>query len=162
MEASRDDCHIWRDDITQRLIELGFDEECIIDPVKRQPRGEYQALDTYRAMNKWDNFEELAKRIVSQDLRYVDVSDVLIAHLFPNVKTCGTWDEIFTACLQRKPIFVVMENWREHVSSWLIGRVGHDMMFDSMDEVIRYLELMKSGIAKKPKGWRNINEVHHV
>ena len=162
MEASRDDCHVWRDDLTKKLIDIGFDAECIIDPVKRQPDGEYKALDAFREMNQWDDFEELAKRIVGQDLRYVDVSDVLIAHLFPAVKTCGTWDEIFTACLQRKPIFVIMKDWREHVPSWLIGRVGHEMMFDTLDEVIKYLKLMRDGHARKPKGWRNINEVHHV
>ena len=143
------------------LLNLGFQSFNIIDPVARQPEGEYQRLDSLRAENKWDEFEALAKHIVAHDLRYVDLCDIQIAHLFRGISTCGTWDEIFMACMIRHPVFIVMENWKEVAPSWIIGRNGHEMMHNNLEEVIENLRRLQRG-EWKPKGWRPLDERYDI
>jgi len=143
------------------LLDLGFQKYNIIDPVERQPKGEYEELDRLREANKWDEFEALTKKIVGHDLRYVDLCDILISHLFYGVQTCGTWDEIFMACLQRKPVFTVMENWCEKCPGWLIGRIGHEMMHDSIEEVVESLKCLQRG-EWRPRGWRPLDERYEI
>jgi hypothetical protein len=143
------------------LETLGFQKKNIIDPVERQPAGEYQELDRLRADEDWDGFMALAKKIISHDLRYVDHSDFLLCHLFYGVQTCGTWDEVFMARLERKPVFVMMENWKEKAPGWLIGRVGYEMMNENMEEVIERLREIQRG-DWKPKGWRPLDERYEI
>lgn len=157
----RDKAAQWRNRLKPMLLELGFQRYNIIDPVERQPQGEYQELDRLRDANEWGEFEALAKKIVAHDLRYVDLCDILIGHLFYGVQTCGTWDEIFMACLERKPVFLAMENWREKAPGWIIGRNGYEMMHNNIEEVVENLCRLKGG-EWKPKGWRPLDERYEI
>jgi len=156
MESCRDTAADWRNDIKPRLVALGFNEENIVDPVKRQPEGEYEAIDRARAIGNWADVDRITGEIVNHDLRFVDLCDFLICHLFEGVLTCGTWDEIFMASQQRKPVFIIMKDWREKAPSWLFGRFGHAMMHEDIDEVVNRLRNIRDGMEPPPEGWRNL------
>ena len=158
MEACRATAPIWRNEIKSKLVAVGFDKENIIDPVERQPSGEYEAIDEARAANRWADVDRITREIVNHDLRFVDLCDILICHLFPNVVTCGTWDELFMASSQRKPVFIIMDNWQENVPSWLFGRFGHEAMHSSVDEVINRMRNIRDGMEPLPEGWRNLHD----
>ena len=162
MESCRDTAAYWRNEIKQKLVSIGFNEENIVDPVKRQPEGEYEAIDRARAIGNWSEVDRITKEIVHHDLRFVDDCNFLICHLFDGVLTCGTWDEIFMASLQRKPVFIIMKNWQEKAPSWLFGRFGHAMMHEDIDEVINRLRNIRDGMEPVPKGWRNLYDNTHT
>ena len=156
MEACRTTAPVWRNEIKPKLVLIGFNEENIIDPVERQPKGEYEAIDRARALRNWADVDKITKEIVCHDLRFVDDCNFLICHLFDDVITCGTWDEIFMASLQRKPVFIIMKDWQDKAPSWLFGRFGHSMMHDSIDDVVNRLRNIRDGMEPPPKGWRNL------
>jgi len=158
MEFHREDCHVWRDKMTDKLIVAGFNRNNIIDPVARTPEKEWQDCSTARKHNCYDVLEKIAQKIIKTDLRYVDVTDFVIVHLFDGVRTCGTWDELFLARTQRKPVFVIHPGGVKNASVWLIGRVGANQIFSSMDEVIDRLNAIRVGKVNPPLGWRNIYE----
>lgn len=161
MESMRDKQAHWRNRLKPMLLDLGFQKKNIVDPVERQPEGEYQELDRLRGERDWDGFQALAKKIVQHDLRYVDLCDILVGHLFHGVQTCGTWDEVFMACLQRKPVFLAMNEWQDKCPAWIVGRIGHEMMHENIEEVVENLKRLQRG-EWKPKGWRPLDERYEI
>ena len=55
---------------------------------------------------KYEELSGLMKTIRSVDLRLVDISDFLIVSLDLNTHPCGTYEEIFLANRQKKPIII--------------------------------------------------------
>jgi hypothetical protein len=137
---------------------IGFSAENIVDPVIRQPRGEVELIRDCKDRGDFRALEELGRQLIKLDLRFVDVSDFLIVHLFPGIETCGTWDELFEARRQRKPVFVINPVPLEDTSIWLMGRVGLDQIFKTKEEVVERLRQIRDGEVAPPSGWRNIYE----
>jgi len=150
-------CNDWRKEITVKLIELGFTEKNIINPVDRRLAVEHR-ITYFKKMELWDQLEYVGDQVIKKDLRYVDVTDFVIVHFFKGVETVGTWDEIFTARNQRKPVFVITPNGLDAKTSvWLLGRVGRHQIFRSIDDVIERLRAIRDDDIDPPRGWRNID-----
>jgi len=90
--------------------------------------------------HQYDELAQLMKTIRNVDLRMVDISDFLIVNLDLDIFPCGTYEEIFLANRQKKPIIVRMKQGKENAPDWLFGSIPHDMIFSSWNEVIHYID----------------------
>ena len=73
------------------------------------------------------------------DLRCVDLASFLIARIDPNNHMCGTYEEIFTANRQKKPILCHVVGGIENTPNWLAFTLPSWSFFGSMDDLRSYL-----------------------
>lgn len=82
---------------------------------------------------------ELVKPIVHTDLRIVDHCDAIICYLDKDKYPCGSFDEIFEAANQNKPVLIYCPQGKYQIHRWLWGRLPYQLFFNSWDEVKEYL-----------------------
>lgn len=132
----------WRDDITPFLENLGV---IVFNPIKKpttigqEDDVTHQHKVKLKMHQQYDELSSLMKTIRSVDLRLVDISDFLIVNLDLDIHPCGTYEEIFWANRQKKPIIVHMVQGKNHTPDWLFGTVPHQMIFSHWDEIKQYL-----------------------
>ncbi len=73
------------------------------------------------------------------DLRMVDLADFLIVNLDMDVHACGTYEELFLANREKKPVIVRCEQGKAHAPDWLLGTIPHQFIFSNWEEVSAYL-----------------------
>lgn len=132
----------WRDDITPFLQDLGI---VVFNPIKKPTIVGKEDAQTHKlkiklkAEKKYDELSEVMKVIRSVDLRLVDISDFLIVNLDLDIHPCGTYEEIFWANRQKKPIIVHMVQGKQSAPDWLFGTIPHEMIFSSWNGIKIYL-----------------------
>jgi len=132
----------WRDSITPFLEDLGV---VVFNPIKKPTiiGQEDEITHKYKIKlkleKKYDELARLMKVIRSVDLRLVDISDFLIVNLDLDIHPCGTYEEIFWANRQKKPIIVHMVQGKQAAPDWLFGTIPHEMIFSSWDSIKEYL-----------------------
>ena len=132
----------WRDDITPFLDDLGI---IVFNPIKKPTVLGKEDEETHKYKVKlknneqYDELSSLMKTIRSIDLRLVDISDFLIVNLDLDIHPCGTYEEIFWANRQKKPIIIHMVQGKHSAPDWLFGTIPHNMIFSSWNEVKAYL-----------------------
>jgi nucleoside 2-deoxyribosyltransferase len=132
----------WRDNITPFLDSLGV---IVFNPIKKPTEVGQEDAQTHQyklKLKQEKNYDELSnvmKVIRSVDLRLVDISDFLIVNLDLDIHPCGTYEEIFWANRQKKPIIVHMVQGKQSAPDWLFGTIPHQMIFSSWENVKNYL-----------------------
>lgn len=132
----------WRDNITPFLESLGI---IVFNPIKKpsvlgaEDEATHKHKIALKSEEKYNDLSHLMKSIRSIDLRLVDISDFLIVNLDLDVHPCGTYEEIFWANRQKKPIIIHMVQGKQKAPDWLFGTIPHDMIFSSWDEVKEYV-----------------------
>jgi nucleoside 2-deoxyribosyltransferase len=132
----------WRDHITPFLEALGI---VVFNPIKKPIMIGQEDETTHKFKTKlkleqnYDELSQLMKVIRSVDLRLVDISDFMIVNLDLDVHPCGTYEEIFWANRQKKPIIVHMVQGKQKAPDWLFGTIPHKMIFSSWETVKDYL-----------------------
>lgn len=132
----------WRDDITPFLEGLGI---VVFNPLKKPTAIGKEDSETHKQkiqLKRSANYDELStimKTIRSVDLRLVDISDFLIVNLDLDIHPCGTYEEIFWANRQKKPIIIHMVQGKQSAPDWLFGTIPHEMIFSSWEDVKKYL-----------------------
>lgn len=132
----------WRDYITCFLSGLNIE---VFNPLKKVGGVgvENDKTHTYKQkLKSQNNFEALSKfmkTIRSADLRLVDISDFIIVNLDLETHPCGTYEEIFWANRQKKPIIIHIEQGKANAPDWLFGTIPHQMIFSGWEEVKEYL-----------------------
>lgn len=132
----------WRDNITPFLENLGI---IVFNPIKKPTIIGQEDEQTHRyklklkAEQNYNELSDLMKVIRSVDLRLVDISDFLIVNLDLDIHPCGTYEEIFWANRQKKPIIVHMVQGKRSAPDWLFGTIPHQMIFSSWNDVKEYL-----------------------
>ena len=132
----------WRDSISPFLESLGI---IIFNPIKKPTTVGVEDFATHKYKQKlkleknYDDLSQLMKTIRSVDLRLVDISDFLIVNLDLDIHPCGTYEEIFWANRQKKPIIIHMVQGKHNAPDWLFGTIPHQMIFSSWDEIKFYL-----------------------
>jgi len=132
----------WRDKITPFLESLGV---VVFNPIKKpssvgmEDEATHRHKSALKTKEKYDELSALMKSIRSVDLRLVDISDFLIVNLDLDVHPCGTYEEIFWANRQKKPIIIHMVQGKQKAPDWLFGTIPHKMIFSSWDEIEHYL-----------------------
>ena len=123
----------WRDNITPFLESLGI---IVFNPIKKptvvgqEDELTHKQKIKLKNTGKYDELSQLMKTIRSVDLRLVDISDI---------HPCGTYEEIFWANRQKKPIIIHMVQGKENAPDWLFGTIPHEMIFSSWDDIKSYL-----------------------
>lgn len=123
---------IWLDP-TRKPIDIGTE-----DMASRARRRKYKASGKLYAVTK-----EI-KPIRHVDLRMVDISDFLVVNLDMDIHACGTYEEIFLANRQKKPILIHVEQGRNAVPDWLLGTVPEEHIFDSWSDLHDYMDKVNS------------------
>jgi len=132
----------WRDNITPFLEYLGI---VVFNPIKKPTTIGLEDEETHalkqqlKKDKKYSELSALMKTIRSVDLRLVDISDFLIVNLDLDIHPCGTYEEIFWANRQKKPIIVHMVQNKNQAPDWLFGTIPHQMIFSSWLEIRDYL-----------------------
>lgn len=143
IDRAPDDGRHWRQSITPKLLDRGivvFDplekpcQDAPEDPESRAVRRGWKSEGDYNRFSSW------MKKIVAIDMRLVNTCDFVIAYLDLDVHTCGTYDEIVRANDQKKPVLVWCKQGRAAVPDWLFGKLPHELFFDSMWDVLAYLD----------------------
>lgn len=157
----------WRDDMTQRLKKIGFERENIFNPCRKPLlsdqdnylSNEGELMSQYRKERDWDGLSGVVSKIAHIDLRLVDKSDLVIA-AFPKdsegntIQTYGTIHEIVVAKQQQKPVLVFWEGGKENASAWIMWLVGHENVWSTPGDVVRYLKHICEGyVEPNPKEW---------
>ena len=142
MDRVQDRGNGWRDSISPFLESLGI---IIFNPIKKPTTVGVEDFATHKYKQKlkleknYDELSQLMKTIRSVDLRLVDISDFLIVNLDLDIHPCGTYEEIFWANRQKKPIIIHMVQGKHNAPDWLFGTIPHQMIFSSWDEIKSYL-----------------------
>lgn len=133
----------WRENITPLLNKLGI---VVFNPITKPTEIGLEDSDTHivksklKYQNRYDELSSMMKTIRSVDLRLVDISDFLIVNLDLDIHPCGTYEEIFWANRQKKPIIIHMVQGKSHTPDWLFGTIPHQMIFSNWLEIENYLE----------------------
>jgi nucleoside 2-deoxyribosyltransferase len=142
MDRVQDRGNGWRDNITPFLQSLGV---VVFNPIKKPTNIAKEDDETHRIklqLKSQENYNELSsimRSIRSVDLRLVDISDFLIVNLDLDVHPCGTYEEIFWANRQKKPIIIHMVQGKSQAPDWIFGTIPHEMIFSSWNEIKQYL-----------------------
>jgi hypothetical protein len=132
----------WRDRLTPWLNSRGIivlnpvDKPCEIgreDAESRRIRHEAKMRGDYSLLIK-------DKEVRGVDLRLVDNTDFLIVNLDLETHPCGTYEELFWANREKKPIIVRVEQGKDHAPDWLWWTIPHQMIFSTWEEVKTYLD----------------------
>ena len=132
----------WRDSITPFLESLGV---IVFNPIKKpimigqEDEATHKFKIKLKLEQNYDELSQLMKVIRSVDLRLVDISDFMIVNLDLDVHPCGTYEEIFWANRQKKPIIVHMVQGKQKAPDWLFGTIPHEMIFSSWQTIQDYL-----------------------
>lgn len=154
IEDSKDDGKGWRTELTEDLKEFSCD---VINPMLKEKyfkrpffdHREYQDVEGHvsylKEQGKFDEYAKAVSQIRHEDLRLVDKSDFVIVRYFSTVSGCGTWEELFLANREKKPVLLWANCDKKNVPGWLFGTIPHQHMFFSKRGLIQYLSDIDSG-----------------
>jgi nucleoside 2-deoxyribosyltransferase len=142
MDRVQDRGATWRDSITPFLENLGV---VVFNPISKPTDVGLEDSDTHtiktklKSKQRYDELASIMKTIRSVDLRLVDISDFLLVNLNLDIHPCGTYEEIFWANRQKKPIIIHMEQGKQSTPDWLFGTIPHQTIFSTWEEIKEYL-----------------------
>jgi len=160
IDRTDDDGIIWRNDIKNRIytekINVDFFDPC------NKPKGlgsetriEKTLVTKLVNANKWDEAKQLVKKFRRYDLRGVDTSNLIIAYVDIDIHSCGTYDEVFTAERQGKPVFIIMARGytKKDIPRWLLAFINHNEIFESVSDCVSHLKKIDNGEISMDRRW---------
>ncbi len=157
MDRVKDGGEEWRDAFIRKLTPLGINwhnpcnkpfDTGIEDTENRR------LINQYKNKGEFDKVKEAMNPVRHIDLRMVDWSHWLIVYLDLDVHPCGTYEELFIANRQKKPIIVMCKQGKKHIPNWLFAVLPHEMMFGSWRNVYKYVhEVDSAEIVKTHNRW---------
>lgn len=107
---------------------------------------------------RYRELKEYMRIIRSIDLRYVDVSDALIAYIDFDVKMWGTFEEIAIANRQKKPVLLVCKQGIDEINDWGFAQLVPELFFNNFTELNTYLDYVNTADKVEDYGrWRFLN-----
>lgn len=161
IDNAKDDGVGWRRDLIAKTKHIGLK---IIDPTNKPKKfkpeigTEKQHLLQLKEEGRFAEVVEYVKGFRREDLRFVDISDGIIAYVDPDIHMCGTYDEIFTAECQRKPRMLIVKGGKKRCPNWLFGVFKLEDIFDSVDECVQRLNDIDVGTYKIGREWVLVRE----
>jgi nucleoside 2-deoxyribosyltransferase len=147
MDRVKDRGVTWRDSITPFLESMNI---IVFNPLNKPCSIGIEDNNTHiikKQLKEQENYDQLSsimKTIRGVDLRLVDISDFLLVNLDLETHPCGTYEEIFLANRQKKPIIVHMEQGKQNAPDWLFGTIPHNYIFSSWSDIRTYLNYINS------------------
>lgn len=146
----------WRERLTPLLNEMGI---VVLDPL-RKPVNSGLEDDDHRAVRRmllhdgrYDEFREIMKKVRAVDLRLVDHADFLVVYYDTAVAMCGTYEELFLANRQKKPVLLVCPQGLMAINDWLWGTLPHREFFDNFESVLSYIRAINAGDTPFSNRW---------
>jgi len=115
-------------DPTRKPIDIGVE-----DLASRKRRREAKRNGDYETV---ESEMYLIRRV---DLRMVDICDWMPVNLNMDIHACGTYEEIYLANRQKKPVLVHVEQGKQNAPDWLFGTIPHQHIFSAWEEMCAYL-----------------------
>ena len=122
----------------------------VLDPCNKPTDMGIEDLENREQRHQWKKdgeYEKIAesmRMIRNTDLRMVDVSDFIIVNLDLESYPCGTYEELFLANRQKKPILLRVAQGKESTPDWLLGTLPHETIFSTWEEMKDYLEYVST------------------
>jgi hypothetical protein len=146
----------WR----RKFIELTKHLEIgIIDPTNKpipctsELGPERQTMEILRSQGRWDELRSFVKRFRREDLRFCDIADFLVVGIDPTIHTVGTYDEVFTAERQKKPLLCIIEGGKKRLPYWDFAVFRTNEIFESVEECVGYLDGIDNGTIPLDDRW---------
>lgn len=158
IEYVKDDGVSWRQQIIDSCWDHGLKIK-FIDPCNKPIKlageigPEKKRLQRLKEEGKFDEVVKYIHEIRRVDLRFTDYSDFVIAYIDPSVPTCGTWDEIFLAERQKKPILCIINGGPKKAPVWLFDVVPVEEMFGNIQDLVDYLVGINVGLIETDDRW---------
>lgn len=99
-------------------------------------------IEYYKESGQFDKIRNKFGHIRNADLRCVDISDFIIAHIDLSVHACGSYEEIVTANRQKKPTLIWCQQGKHKAPNWLFFMLPHEHIFSTMEDLLNYLWLI--------------------
>jgi nucleoside 2-deoxyribosyltransferase len=148
IERAKDFGHGWRNDITPILSEMGI---VVLNPLRKPLLSWEESEECMQLRKHWRETGQYEKinslsRIRNTDLRMVDISDFVIAYLDMEARPAGTFEEIYLANKQKKPVIIVAEGGYSQVPDWVYWALPFEFIHENFDGAIQYLRNINSGL----------------
>jgi hypothetical protein len=151
IDAAADDGIGWRAEFTQYAQDDGMNLR-MLNPCDKPVCGHSEIgeekLHTFE-LRKNGAFDEVAKIVRTfrfQDLRMVDLSDFMVVYIDPTIHSCGTYEELYRAMAQRKPIFAIINGGITKTPLWLLdGTIPLEYIFNTVKECYAYISGINDG-----------------
>ncbi len=156
-----DDGIQWRAEIKQKCEELPF---IFLDPTDK-PDGlgcevgleKYQIKDSLKS-GDWEAAQEWSRTVRHIDLRMIDKTDLYVVYIDLDSHLCGTYNELFEAESQQKPLFAIMKEPYDKTDfpGWLVSIFREEEVFNSIDECVDHLKKIYAGKIELDERWLRI------
>jgi len=158
IDRAEDDGVQWRKDLKElcSIKKLGIN---FLDPTDKpvhigQEIGEEkQKVKRLMKEEKFQEAKEIVTKIRHYDLRMVDMSNFVIAFIDLNTFMCGSFDEIFTAERQQKPVLILIKQKRTDLPAWLISFIKPEEVFENVEDLVNYLDSLNKKEKKMDNRW---------
>ncbi len=134
----------WRADFTPWLQKRGV---FVQDPANKPMlyiTNEFSAREDINRMKQEGRYAEIRPKygdaVRGTDLRMVDESSFLPCYLDLDTHPCGTYEELFKANSEKKPIITVVKQGKVNAPNWLFMTLPHEFIFDDFDQAKAYLD----------------------
>lgn len=160
MEFADDSGTKWRDQITPFLKDMGI---IVLDPTKTTHQGKsesdlHKEIQHLKKAEEWHKLSEMFKPIRNFDLRLVDVCDFMIVLIDQDIPMCGTWEELFLANREKKPILLVWQGGKSMVSSWMFATIDPSYIFADFDSLKERLISLNNDEYPMDDRWVLVND----
>ena len=142
MDRASDNGVGWRQRLREELKDLKviwLDPTCKPIDVGREDLQTKQQIEIAKQQGDFDFVAEIVKPIRCVDLRMVDIADWQVVNIDLEIHACGTYEELFLANREKKPIIVHVEQGKPKAPGWLFATIPHAMIFSTWDEIYTYL-----------------------
>ena len=144
----------WRDKVQKELYGRGIVffnpySKPFIDDTPEDETSRAEMLH-WREQGQYDILAQRMKKVRSDDLRCIDLSDWLIAVIKPTVASWGSGEEIPTAVREKKPIFIVIDDPQgiKACPLWFFGVVPHKYIYSSIEEALNTIKAIDDGTIR--------------
>lgn len=158
MEMVADSGVGWRRNFIQLSNEAGLDIH-YIDPTNKPGGKDVQIGEDkglQERLQKEGRFDELRAYVGEYrryDLRFVDISDFVVASITPTVAQWGTANEVYEAERQHKPCLAIVSGGFYRLPRWLFDVFKPEDLFENEQQVIDHLIKLDSGEEPLDRRW---------
>lgn len=157
LDFAKDHGTEWRQKITPELNKMNV---TVLDPTNKpggylsETKEEQRTIKEFKDKKDYNSLRSFMKKIRRYDLRLVDNADFIIAYIDTSIHMCGSYDEIFTAEDQQKPILYIVKGGTDTLSSWMFAVIDDfDTVFESLEDCIKYIKEINEGKVELNSKW---------
>jgi hypothetical protein len=144
----------WREIVKQKLGDRGIK---FFDPYHKpfihdipEDENAREEMKHWMSTEQYDLVQARMKKVVKCDHTLCQICDFFIACITPEVASWGSADEITNVFDSGKPLFLVINHpdGKKATPLWLMGRIDHKYIYNTVEEAINTIKFIDSGIIK--------------